>query len=649
MNDLMLVLDVVAFFVEAETAVVLHLLARLCEAVCGVAAGGVRSAITQHFAQRDNTADVAAKEGSQETAVHVLGTLASIAIAVYIPLRGESPPSGAVGDGASVSEAAPVERLNAVPAMAVFAVLTVVHLYANVVAVRALRLTSLNPNRLEVMLNDIVGRFDVEDDLADEEHTTLRETSGSTDHLRTWRENFDHVESASPRARRRREASEDHDEDDTAQDQSEGIRDGGSARHARGRSAREQREPAPATRRRSQSRPRSRSRSLSRPAPLPTSRVSTLGLQAPSSVDDEHEAESHKALPSPRAPTASAWAKVAPLIEELAADRWTPFAVNERESLLPSSRWWTPLNLFVANLRRVRWALGRAVDFLLRRGCGRFYHSFFHVPNTAAHDTYQGAAFGASPFGTAPVAGGVDDMPLRPRYRIHFGASLAKLKYVPAAERVHIIRSLETLGYAVFLRWYADEGEATLSVPACSPAGVWHHIRVLWFGLWWRTRLGRLALRFLGIPLGEVLVFLDASATDRDNPRHLTTAPAHEEWLGSAAPPSQRLLALLQSRTLADDPRVTAYIAASLLRRVLESAGQLFLDLLPDAQRRRPMTEEIAHRAQREAERVVRTVLGPVLAAIAAKPRKGDRWGSIAFLDRGWRYVRVDGDEEHDE
>jgi len=47
--------------------------AALLRAFCGVAAGATRAALTTHFARAHNVADVSAKEGSQETAVTLLG------------------------------------------------------------------------------------------------------------------------------------------------------------------------------------------------------------------------------------------------------------------------------------------------------------------------------------------------------------------------------------------------------------------------------------------------------------------------------------------------------------------------------------------------------------------------------------------------
>jgi hypothetical protein len=56
-------------------------LGSLARALCGVAGGASRVALTRHFARAHNAADVAAKEGSQETAASVLGSLIGVWVA----------------------------------------------------------------------------------------------------------------------------------------------------------------------------------------------------------------------------------------------------------------------------------------------------------------------------------------------------------------------------------------------------------------------------------------------------------------------------------------------------------------------------------------------------------------------------------------
>jgi len=102
-------------------------LANALKAVCGVAAGCVRVVLTQHFASRGNAADVNAKESSQETAITIAGML--------------------VGSAA-------LAPLDASPSLqwASFGAMTALHVWANWRAVSALRLTTLNRNRLEAAI-----------------------------------------------------------------------------------------------------------------------------------------------------------------------------------------------------------------------------------------------------------------------------------------------------------------------------------------------------------------------------------------------------------------------------------------------------------------------------------------------------------------
>lgn len=71
-NDVGLTLDMLAPFFPTLVTEVLCV-SSVCKTMCGVAAGATRSSLMTHFAKRDNMADCAAKEGSQETAVKLFG------------------------------------------------------------------------------------------------------------------------------------------------------------------------------------------------------------------------------------------------------------------------------------------------------------------------------------------------------------------------------------------------------------------------------------------------------------------------------------------------------------------------------------------------------------------------------------------------
>ena len=100
----------------------------LARAVCGVAAGATRAALTRHFARAHNAADVAAKEASQETATSVFGSAAGVLVA---RVTAESPSSQ----------------------WFVFLALTAAHVLCNVRAVRCLRVDAVNRARARKMVD----------------------------------------------------------------------------------------------------------------------------------------------------------------------------------------------------------------------------------------------------------------------------------------------------------------------------------------------------------------------------------------------------------------------------------------------------------------------------------------------------------------
>ncbi|KAL3158045.1 hypothetical protein ABBQ32_011654 [Trebouxia sp. C0010 RCD-2024] len=103
-------------------------LGSIARAITGVAAGSTRAALTLHFAKQNNAADVSAKEGTQETATSLGGMLLGMAF---------------------------THAFNDVPWLiwVSFLSLTALHVYANIQAVRALTLTSLNPSRLQLLVD----------------------------------------------------------------------------------------------------------------------------------------------------------------------------------------------------------------------------------------------------------------------------------------------------------------------------------------------------------------------------------------------------------------------------------------------------------------------------------------------------------------
>ncbi|WKX94540.1 hypothetical protein Q1695_011656 [Nippostrongylus brasiliensis] len=126
LNDLAFFIDLLSpaikgsFFVCACTS-------SLLRCVVGVAGGATRTAITQHQARRNNLADVASKDGSQETMVNVTALLMSF---ILLPLV-----SG-----------------KQLLIWSLFMVFTSIHLYANYRAVRSLIMETLNLNRATILI-----------------------------------------------------------------------------------------------------------------------------------------------------------------------------------------------------------------------------------------------------------------------------------------------------------------------------------------------------------------------------------------------------------------------------------------------------------------------------------------------------------------
>ncbi|KAJ1368027.1 hypothetical protein KIN20_029078 [Parelaphostrongylus tenuis] len=125
-NDLAFLIDLLSpalsgsFFVCACTSSILR-------SIVGVAGGATRTAIVQHQARRNNLADVASKDGSQETVVNLSALLTSL---IMLPL------------------------VSGKPALiwSLYLIFTFIHLYANYRAVRSLNMETLNQKRAIILI-----------------------------------------------------------------------------------------------------------------------------------------------------------------------------------------------------------------------------------------------------------------------------------------------------------------------------------------------------------------------------------------------------------------------------------------------------------------------------------------------------------------
>lgn len=131
-NDACLLLNLLAasWFLKGRFALVLCVGAIL-RAIVSVAGSATRAAVVVHQARNGNVSDVAAKDGSQETAVNLLGLLVGFAL---IP---------AVGSSVFLTYLA-------------YALLTCTHLYANWRAVSSLQFDRVNPYRLDLLIQSFL-------------------------------------------------------------------------------------------------------------------------------------------------------------------------------------------------------------------------------------------------------------------------------------------------------------------------------------------------------------------------------------------------------------------------------------------------------------------------------------------------------------
>ncbi|XP_033999206.1 RUS1 family protein C16orf58 homolog isoform X2 [Trematomus bernacchii] len=126
LNDIAMFMEISApYFPACFTLIVCT--AGVFKSLVGVAGGATRAALTVHQARRDNMADISAKDGSQETLVNLAGLLISL---ILIPLVTDNP----------------------ILTLSLFFFFTILHLFANYKAVRAVVMDTFNEARLSIVL-----------------------------------------------------------------------------------------------------------------------------------------------------------------------------------------------------------------------------------------------------------------------------------------------------------------------------------------------------------------------------------------------------------------------------------------------------------------------------------------------------------------
>uniref|UniRef100_UPI00358EFB0B RUS family member 1 isoform X3 n=1 Tax=Myxine glutinosa TaxID=7769 RepID=UPI00358EFB0B len=133
-NDFAIALEATIPLISTVPAlsIVLFCFASLAKAMVGVAGAATRAALTLHQARRENMADVAAKDGSQETLVNLFALIISMLLTYLI-------------------------TNNTRISLLLLVLLCCVHLYANTCAVRCLVMPSLNQARLRLLLEHFLN------------------------------------------------------------------------------------------------------------------------------------------------------------------------------------------------------------------------------------------------------------------------------------------------------------------------------------------------------------------------------------------------------------------------------------------------------------------------------------------------------------
>ncbi len=135
-NDIGLTIELISPYYP-EHFLLLICIGSMCRALCGVSAGASRAALMNHFARASNVADITAKEGIQETFVTLIGLVLGLWCTYQL-------------DGAVTQT------------WILFVVLTLLHVYANYKGLSALVLTTLNAQRLSILINEFqLGGSDV--------------------------------------------------------------------------------------------------------------------------------------------------------------------------------------------------------------------------------------------------------------------------------------------------------------------------------------------------------------------------------------------------------------------------------------------------------------------------------------------------------
>ena len=132
LNDCVLCLELLAPALPRHLVLPLVCLTGLGRSLVGVAGGATKAAVAQHQARNNNMADLAAKDGSQETLVNLVALCVNLMV---LPL---------------------VSHSQYLPFI-MFVFLALLHVYSNYRAVSCLVINTLNTARLNILLDNFLA------------------------------------------------------------------------------------------------------------------------------------------------------------------------------------------------------------------------------------------------------------------------------------------------------------------------------------------------------------------------------------------------------------------------------------------------------------------------------------------------------------
>ena len=147
-NNVALTLDMLAPY--SPSLLLVTSASTVCKTLCGLSAAATKASITHYFATTGNMADLNAKEATQETLVSLIGMLLGVSLARQLQqLEHEDSQDNEMTTSTSQ-----------IIQWAVFALLTAIHMWANLKGVYLLRLSTLNRQRAELVLRTMIRQED---------------------------------------------------------------------------------------------------------------------------------------------------------------------------------------------------------------------------------------------------------------------------------------------------------------------------------------------------------------------------------------------------------------------------------------------------------------------------------------------------------